>query len=145
EHKSAPGNRRHLRGRLHLPGNRVLAVRNPGRDDRPGRRHPNPGRAALAGRVRRELRRSIKRMNWKQVSAAAALAASLAMAPPALGQLAESVAAVVNDHVISTFDVRQRANLLIVSAGLQSTPELQERASAQALHDLVDERLEEEE
>jgi peptidyl-prolyl cis-trans isomerase SurA len=84
-------------------------------------------------------------MNWKRVSAAAMLAAALTIAPPALAQLAEGVAAIVNDHVISTFDVRQRATLLIVSAGLQSTPELQERASAQALRDLVDERLEEDE
>jgi peptidyl-prolyl cis-trans isomerase SurA len=84
-------------------------------------------------------------MNLKQVSAAAVLAAALTIAPPALAQLAEGVAAIVNDHVISTFDVRQRANLLIVSAGMQSTPQLLERAGAQALRDLVDERLEEDE
>ena len=57
-------------------------------------------------------------MNWKQVFAAAAVASALAgAASPASAQLAEGVAAVVNDHVISTFDVRQRANLLITSAG----------------------------
>src|SRR5262249_6153287 len=84
-------------------------------------------------------------MNWKQVSAAAFLAATLTVAPPAVAQLAEGVAAIVNDHVISTFDVRQRATLLLASAGLQQTPELMERAQAQALHDLVDERLEEQE
>ncbi|HVV31701.1 MAG TPA: peptidylprolyl isomerase [Vitreimonas sp.] len=82
-------------------------------------------------------------MNWKQVSAAAILAATLTVAPSASAQLAEGVAAIVNDHVISTFDVRQRATLLLASAGLQQTPELMERAQAQALHDLVDERLEE--
>jgi peptidyl-prolyl cis-trans isomerase SurA len=81
-------------------------------------------------------------MNWKQVFAAAAVASALAgAASPASAQLAEGVAAVVNDHVISTFDVRQRANLLITSAGLQSTPEMQQRARSQALRDLVDERL----
>jgi peptidyl-prolyl cis-trans isomerase SurA len=84
-------------------------------------------------------------MKWKNVSAAAAMAAALIAAPPALAQLAEGVAAIVNDHVISTFDVRQRATLLLVSAGLQQTADLQERARAQALHDLIDERLEEEE
>jgi peptidyl-prolyl cis-trans isomerase SurA len=51
------------------------------------------------------------------------------------------VAAIVNDHVISTFDVRQRANMLLSSAGIESTPEMQQRARAQALRDLVDERL----
>jgi peptidyl-prolyl cis-trans isomerase SurA len=80
-------------------------------------------------------------MNWKHISAAAALAAALASAQPAAAQLAEGVAAVVNDHVISTFDVRQRANLLIASAGIQSTPEMQQRARTQALRDLIDERL----
>ncbi|QGZ95461.1 peptidylprolyl isomerase [Terricaulis silvestris] len=81
-------------------------------------------------------------MNWKQVFAAAAVASALAGgASPASAQMAEGVAAVVNDHVISTFDVRQRANLLITSAGLQSTPEMQQRARAQALRDLIDERL----
>src|SRR5262245_25953566 len=81
-------------------------------------------------------------MNWKQVFTAAAVASVLAgAASPASAQLAEGVAAVVNDHVISTFDVRQRANLLITSAGLQSTPEMQQRARGQALRDLIDERL----
>ncbi len=81
-------------------------------------------------------------MNLKQIYAAAALAAALAgAASPASAQLAEAVAVIVNDHVISTYDVRQRANLLIASAGIQSTPEMQQRARAQALRDLVDERL----
>jgi peptidyl-prolyl cis-trans isomerase SurA len=81
-------------------------------------------------------------MNWKHVTAAAALAAALAgAASPAAAQYAEGVAAIVNDHVISTFDVRQRATLLLVSAGIQSTPEMLQRAQAQALRDLIDERL----
>ena len=81
-------------------------------------------------------------MKWKQACAAAALAAALAgTAAPAAAQLAEGVAAIVNDAVISTYDVRVRANMLIVSAGLQQTPEMLERARAQALRDLIDERL----
>lgn len=80
-------------------------------------------------------------MNWKHVTAAAALAATLAGASPAAAQYAEGIAAIVNDHAISTFDVRQRANLLLVSAGIQSTPEMMQRAQSQALRDLVDERL----
>ena len=85
-------------------------------------------------------------MNWKLVSAAAAaLAAAFGAAPAATAQNAEGVAAIVNDNVISTFDVRQRATLLLVSAGLERTPEMQQRARAQALRDLVDERLQLEE
>ena len=85
-------------------------------------------------------------MNWKQVLAAAAvLAAALGAAPSATAQNADGVAAIVNDNVISTFDVRQRAMLPLVSAGLERTPEMQQRARAQALRDLVDERLQIEE
>lgn len=81
-------------------------------------------------------------MNLKYVTAAAALAvASLALTSPVSAQNAEGVAAVVNDKVISTFDVRQRATMLLMFANLQRTPELLERASAQALRDLVDEQL----
>ena len=80
-------------------------------------------------------------MILRQVTAAAALAVALLAAPPATAQLAEGVAAVVNDHVISTFDVRQRASLLLVSAGMQSTPDIQRRAIARALQDLIDESL----
>ncbi|MGE0739707.1 MAG: peptidylprolyl isomerase [Hyphomonadaceae bacterium] len=81
-------------------------------------------------------------MNWKFLTAAAALAtAAFGAAPIALAQNAEGVAAIVNDNVISTFDVRQRATLLLVSAGLEQTAEMQQRARAQALRDLVDERL----
>lgn len=81
-------------------------------------------------------------MSLKQFSAAAAFVVALAgAASPATAQLAEGVAAVVNDAVISTFDVRQRAGMLLVSAGIERTPEMEQRARAQALRDLIDERL----
>jgi peptidyl-prolyl cis-trans isomerase SurA len=84
-------------------------------------------------------------MKSKLVAAAAALLLALSAAPPTIAQNAEGVAATVNDHVISTFDVRQRAQLLLVSAGLEPTADLQQRARAQALRDLIDERLQLEE
>lgn len=80
-------------------------------------------------------------MNLKLFSAAAVLAAALGASSTAVAQNAEGVAAIVNDRVISTYDVRQRATLLLVSAGVQDTPEMQQRARAQALRDLIDERL----
>lgn len=81
-------------------------------------------------------------MNFKYVTAAAALAvATLGLAAPVSAQNAEGVAAIVNDRVISTFDVRQRATMLLMFASLQPTPELLERARSQALRDLVDEQL----
>ena len=85
----------------------------------------------------------------KMVCAAGAMLAGA----PTLAQEAEApaparpqavgagVAAVVNDHPISTFDVQQRVRLMMASSGAQ----LDERALAQmqtkALRDLVEERL----
>lgn len=81
-------------------------------------------------------------MSVKKFLAAAAVAAALAGAgSPAAAQSAEGVAAIVNDRVISTFDVRQRAAMLMMSAGIDPTPELEQRVRAQALRDLIDETL----
>jgi peptidyl-prolyl cis-trans isomerase SurA len=53
----------------------------------------------------------------------------------------EAVAAVVNDSVVTTFDVRQRMRLMLISAGGKlpedALPQLQQRA----LRDLIEERL----
>ena len=69
-------------------------------------------------------------MNLKYVTAAAALAVAMLgfAAPPVSAQNAEGVAAIVNDKVISTFDVRQRATMLLLFANLQLMSELLERA-----------------
>lgn len=57
------------------------------------------------------------------------------------GVPAESVAAVVNDTVVTTFDVRQRMKLMVVSSGrrlpMEALPQLQQ----QALRDLIEEKL----
>lgn len=95
-------------------------------------------------------------MTWKTKLASAAFAASLclALAPgvatsqqPAARPAARTVnpaagvAAIVNDEVISTYDVNQRASLLLAGAGIEPSRENLDRARAQAMHDLVDERL----
>jgi peptidyl-prolyl cis-trans isomerase SurA len=53
----------------------------------------------------------------------------------------EAVAAVVNDRVITTFDVRQRLRLALISAGgripIEALPQLEQ----QVLRDLIDEKL----
>lgn len=53
----------------------------------------------------------------------------------------EAVAAVVNDTVITTFDLRQRMRLMLVSAGGQIPVEALPRLQQQALRDLVEEKL----
>ncbi|MBI1249944.1 MAG: peptidylprolyl isomerase [Alphaproteobacteria bacterium] len=79
-------------------------------------------------------------MKWTCGLAMAVALAAHAPAP-AHAQMAEAVAAVVNDEVVSTYDVRQRALLILISSGIQPTQESLQQASAQALRDLVDERL----
>ncbi len=74
---------------------------------------------------------------------AAALAAGfLALAPAAPGaQEVMNIAAVVNDEVISVFDLRTRTRLIAFSAGLPEGPETRRRLEPQILRTLIDERL----
>lgn len=57
------------------------------------------------------------------------------------GVPASAVAAVVNDAVVTTFDVRQRMKLMLMSSGGQIPPEALPQLQAQALRDLVEEKL----
>jgi peptidyl-prolyl cis-trans isomerase SurA len=81
---------------------------------------------------------------------AAACIALGAVAGPAFSQapptaapagLSESVAAVINDEVISTFDLAQRMRLLIATSGIQPTQQNLPQFQREALSGLVDERL----
>lgn len=62
-------------------------------------------------------------------------------APQAQAGLSESVAAVVNDEIISTFDMAQRMRLLIATSGIQPTQQNLPQFQREALSALVDERL----
>ena len=73
-------------------------------------------------------------------SAAAAPTAAAGPRP-----LTEGVAAVINDEIISTYDLRQRIRLLIVSTGVQPTEQNLPQIEREALRALVDERLQEQE
>jgi peptidyl-prolyl cis-trans isomerase SurA len=55
--------------------------------------------------------------------------------------LSESVAAVVNDEIISTYDLGQRMRLLIATSGVQPTEQTLPQFQREALISLVDERL----
>lgn len=62
-------------------------------------------------------------------------------APAAPAGLSESVAAVVNDDIVSTYDLGQRMRLLIATSGVQPTQESLTQFQREALVSLVDERL----
>jgi peptidyl-prolyl cis-trans isomerase SurA len=82
----------------------------------------------------------------KAAPKAAKPAAKPATVAPATGQedspvLGEAVVAIVNDQVISTYDLNQRTALIVLSAGIRPTPEVMQQIQAQALRSLEDERL----
>jgi peptidyl-prolyl cis-trans isomerase SurA len=77
--------------------------------------------------------------------AAAGVLGAVLVAQPATAQDVQRIAAVVNEEVISIFDVQQRMQLLIASAGLPNNPETQRRIAPQVLRELIDEALQNQE
>ncbi len=69
------------------------------------------------------------------------LAALASAGGAAHAQTGVSVAAIVNDELISTYDVQQRAALLLAFSNAERTPEVIRSAMDQALRSLIDERL----
>ena len=67
--------------------------------------------------------------------------AAAPQAPAGPQPMSESVAAVVNDDIISTYDLGQRMRLLIATSGVQPTQETLPQFQREALVSLVDERL----
>ncbi len=60
---------------------------------------------------------------------------------PRPNALSESVAAVVNDDIISSYDLMQRMRLLMISSGLQPTEENLPQLEQEALRSLIDEHV----
>lgn len=56
-------------------------------------------------------------------------------------QQVQSIAALVNDKVISAYDLEQRVRLVVSTSGLEATPETLKRIREQVLRTLVDEEL----
>ena len=73
---------------------------------------------------------------------AAMIVALLAPPPyPARGQEIMRIAAVVNDEVISIYDLAARINIVVASSNLKDAPELRRQIAPQVLRTLVDEIL----
>ena len=77
------------------------------------------------------------------VLCAAALLVISVAAPRAVAQegLSESVVAVVNDDIISTYDLVQRMRLLVVPSGIQVSDQNLPQIRDEALRSLIDEHL----
>lgn len=80
--------------------------------------------------------------SWAQdTQAAPDAAAQDAAAQAQQPVIGEAVAATVNDSMISTYDVRQRMRLMIISSGQKVPASMMPQLQQQALKDLVDEKL----
>src|SRR5204863_9567940 len=77
------------------------------------------------------------------VLAAGALAAATCVATSSLAQapLREGAAAVVNDEIISTYDLKQRMAMIVGRAGIKLTKDNEPEVQQEALYSLIDERL----
>ncbi len=70
-----------------------------------------------------------------------AIVVSALAAVAARGQGVQGIAAVVNDDVVSIYDVKQRARLVFFTSGIPDTRENRRRIANQVLRALIDERL----
>ncbi len=71
----------------------------------------------------------------------ASLRAQPAPQPQPQPESAVSIAAVVNEDIITQFDVQSRMSLIIATSGLENTPDVLRRLAPQVVDSLVDERL----
>ena len=62
-------------------------------------------------------------------------------ARPAFAQNLQRIAAVVNDDVISVFDLEQRMFLVMATSGMTDSPDIRRRLQPQIMRTLIDERL----
>lgn len=87
----------------------------------------------------------VRRLVTGGIAAGFAALALASYAPPSAAQDVQRIAAVVNEEVISIFDVEQRIRLLIASSGLPDTKETRRRIAPQVLRSLIDETLQSQE
>lgn len=81
-------------------------------------------------------------MRRKSILLAALVAAiCVSWAGTGSAQIVQRIAAIVNDEVISLYDLQARTRMVIFSAKLENTPEVRARIARQVLRGLVDERL----
>lgn len=91
------------------------------------------------------LSRSIRGMALACFLVSSALPVGTAIAQDAAQTDSQAIAAIVNDRIISSYDLDQRVRLVMVSSGIPNTPENVSRIRGQVLRALVDEYLQRQE
>lgn len=79
--------------------------------------------------------------SWRIIFSAILIIAGSIFAAPKVSSQTLGIAAVVNDDVISLYDLEARVHLLLVTSNQKATPELRTRLSRQVLNRLIDEKL----
>lgn len=79
-------------------------------------------------------------MMIKNLSVILAMLAAI-VGTPAAAQRTQSIAAIVNDDIISVFDLNTRMQMVIVSSNLKDSRKVRERLAPQVLRGLIDERI----
>ncbi|MFD1192757.1 MULTISPECIES: peptidylprolyl isomerase [Phenylobacterium] len=100
-----------------------------------------PGRSARGAVVLAALALAAPSIALPSYALAQAAPPAAAPQPAGPSQLSEAVAAVVNDEIISTYDLAQRMRLLIATSGVQPTEQNLPQFQREALVGLVDEHL----
>jgi peptidyl-prolyl cis-trans isomerase SurA len=78
----------------------------------------------------------------KKAAAIALIALAAATGPATLPRAQEQrIAAVVNDDIVSTYDIESRISLTMLSTGAPNTPENRQRMRPQVLRQIIDERI----
>ncbi|MQX35192.1 peptidylprolyl isomerase [Roseospira navarrensis] len=97
----------------------------------------------IATRRRPARARSLRLLPAAAVAVAVAIGSMPSAAPKAqpAADMVLRIAAVVNDDIISVYDLDARTDILIRSAGMPDTAEMRERLRSQVLRALIDETL----
>lgn len=99
---------------------------------------PTPSHAANLGR---RLRAGLSAALVGGALAAGSVVTLSAGAPPAQAQQVMRIAAVVNDEIVTAYEVQSRLAMVIGTSGLPNSPETRQKLLPRVIQQLIDERL----
>jgi len=91
--------------------------------------------------VKSKTSRTLLRGRLAFLIALPAIAAAVAFSTPSAAQGVQRIAAVVNEDVISAYELNQRVMLVLVTSRVADTPENRRRLREQILRNMIDEQL----
>lgn len=78
---------------------------------------------------------------FKKILLTSVATASTILAPSSFAQTGQGIAAVVNEDIVTTYDLRQRFLFMLATTGVERDQETLQRLESQALRNLIDEQL----